>query len=203
MREFVVSGGKIVAARGLSQFADKLTLNDAFGDQYVRADSDYCAQIALVYATINGTRPASINYELARPPVPPGSEPPPPPPPPPPAPTPTPKPKANAGPPKPLPPPPPIVPPVRAESAWPVWRLTVLDAQGDQLGVLTVNAARGTVLSHDGFDKEPDPSQLPALPSPPPNSLYPPKQPEPKAKPSGGGGKSKPSKPKKSKPEPV
>ena len=41
----------------------------------------------------------------------------------------------------------------------PVWRATVLNPDGDQLGVLAVNAVKGAILSHDGFENEP-PSEL-------------------------------------------
>ena len=37
----------------------------------------------------------------------------------------------------------------------PVWKVTVLDTAGDQLGVLVVNATKGTVLSSEGFEKSP------------------------------------------------
>ena len=37
----------------------------------------------------------------------------------------------------------------------PAWKVTVLDAVGDQLGVLAVNATRGAVLSAEGFEKSP------------------------------------------------
>ena len=37
----------------------------------------------------------------------------------------------------------------------PAWKVTVLDAAGDQIGVLVVNATRGAVLSADGFEKSP------------------------------------------------
>lgn len=37
----------------------------------------------------------------------------------------------------------------------PAWKVTVLDAAGDQLGVLAVNATRGAVLSAEGFEKSP------------------------------------------------
>ncbi len=42
-----------------------------------------------------------------------------------------------------------------AASNAPAWKVTVLDAVGDQLGVLTVNATRGAVMSADGFEKSP------------------------------------------------
>ena len=37
----------------------------------------------------------------------------------------------------------------------PVWKATVLDAAGDQLGIVVVSAAKGTVLSSAGFEKMP------------------------------------------------
>jgi len=43
-----------------------------------------------------------------------------------------------------------------AESKSPVWRVTVMDAVGDQLGILTVDAAKGVVLGSDGFGKTPE-----------------------------------------------
>ena len=42
-----------------------------------------------------------------------------------------------------------------AASNGPAWKVTVLDASGDQLGVLAVNATRGAVLSAEGFEKSP------------------------------------------------
>jgi hypothetical protein len=47
-----------------------------------------------------------------------------------------------------------------AASNVPLWKVTVLDASGDQLGILAVNAAKGTVLSADGFEKSPSPASL-------------------------------------------
>lgn len=42
----------------------------------------------------------------------------------------------------------------------PVWSATVLDAVGDQIGVIVVNATKGTVLSSDGFEKSPPAASL-------------------------------------------
>jgi hypothetical protein len=42
-----------------------------------------------------------------------------------------------------------------AASNAPAWKVTVLDAAGDQLGVLAVNATKGAVLSAEGFEKSP------------------------------------------------
>jgi hypothetical protein len=166
LREFVVAGGKIAAARSLSQFADRLTEDQIFGDAFVRADSEYCVRVAELFAAANGSRPGYIDYELYRPNLP--------------------------------PPPPPPDPAVIAmththpslpstshlnpEITWPIWRLTVLDAKGDQLGTLTISAARGTVITHDGFERVPDPGQMPIPPTPPPASVTNPKPPAKDAK---------------------
>ena len=40
-------------------------------------------------------------------------------------------------------------------SGVPVWKVTVLDTIGDQLGVLTVSASKGTVFAADGFERMP------------------------------------------------
>ena len=42
-----------------------------------------------------------------------------------------------------------------AASNAPVWKVTVLDTAGDQLGILAVNATKGAVLSSEGFEKSP------------------------------------------------
>lgn len=63
-----------------------------------------------------------------------------------------------------------------AASNAPVWRATVLNPDGDQLGVLAVNALKGALLSHDGFEIEPSAellssvqlSQAAAIQNPPP-----------------------------------
>ena len=47
-----------------------------------------------------------------------------------------------------------------AESSTPVWKVTVMDAVGDQLGVLTVDATKGAVVSSGGFEKSPDAALL-------------------------------------------
>ena len=47
-----------------------------------------------------------------------------------------------------------------------VWRLTCLDPQGDQLGIIVLNATKGVVLSHDGFEKAPATAAPPPTPEP-------------------------------------
>lgn len=41
-----------------------------------------------------------------------------------------------------------------------VWRTTVLDAQGDQLGTFTVNATKGTLAGSEGFEKTPPAEEI-------------------------------------------
>jgi len=81
----------------------------------------------------------------------------------------------------------------KTEATWPIWRLTVLDASGDQIGVLLISAVRGTVLSHDGFEKTPDSAYLPPQPTLPPASVLYPKPPAPpkKTPPKSSGKKGK------------
>lgn len=114
LREFVVAGGKVVASRTLSQFADELKPADVIGTDSVKYNSDHVARLASLYAVANGGRVGSINYELTR----------------------------------------------EASATGPVWRATVLDINGDQIGVLVVTAARGAVVRRDGLELEPAPDLL-------------------------------------------
>ncbi|MEO6741538.1 MAG: hypothetical protein ABIP20_14925 [Chthoniobacteraceae bacterium] len=61
------------------------------------------------------------------------------------------------------------------DSMWnvPVWKVTVLDAVGDQLGILAVTATKGAVVSADGFEKLP-PGIVIATPPPPAPPVQPP-----------------------------
>lgn len=117
MREFVVAGGKVVASRELSQFAETVSATDVVGSDAVKLDSDRVARLATLFAGANGGKVGSVNFELSRDVV------------------------ANA----------------------PVWRATVLDPVGDQLGVVTVHALKGELLSHDGFENEPSAELLNAV----------------------------------------
>lgn len=118
VQEFVIAGGKVVAVRGLSQFADRLAQTDVVGGDSVKVDSAQVARTAAVFAAANGARVGTVNYQLSRDET------------------------ANA----------------------PVWTATVLDPAGDQLGSISVNALKGGILSHDGFEKEPEASLLDVTP---------------------------------------
>ncbi len=55
-------------------------------------------------------------------------------------------------------------------SSVPLWKVTVLDTIGDQLGILTVSATKGAVFAADGFEKIPAGVVIapPPPPAPPP-----------------------------------
>ena len=109
VREFVVADGKVAGSRTLSQFAETLKPADVFGADAVKIDSTHVARLASAFAEANGSRLASLNYELSR----------------------------------------------DTATGVPAWKATVLDAAGDQLGILVIHAAKGTVLSSEGFEKMP------------------------------------------------
>ena len=59
-------------------------------------------------------------------------------------------------------------------SGVPVWKVTVLDTAGDQIGMLTVSATKGAVFAADGFEKLPAGITVtpppPAVVAPPPGT---------------------------------
>lgn len=66
LREFVFTGGKQIATRQLSQFADALSENDVVGADAIKVNSDTVAGVAGQFALHNGVRLASVNYELRK-----------------------------------------------------------------------------------------------------------------------------------------
>jgi hypothetical protein len=66
LREFVISEGKPVANRGLSQFADKLSAEDVIGAAAVKINSVEAAGIAAQFTLHNGELLGSIRYELLK-----------------------------------------------------------------------------------------------------------------------------------------
>jgi hypothetical protein len=66
VREFVVAGGKVVAVRMLSQFADTLKPADVIGGDSVKLDSEQIARWAALFVTANGGQIGSMNFELQR-----------------------------------------------------------------------------------------------------------------------------------------
>jgi hypothetical protein len=118
VREFVVSGGRLVANRTLSQFADELKPADVVGAESVRVDSGEVARLVERFTAANGARMGSVNYDLTK------------------------------------------------QAAAAEWRATVLDPNGDQIGMLVIAANSGAVLSHEGFEKEPAPEAVASGPPP-------------------------------------
>ena len=109
MREFVATGGKLVANRTLSQFADSLHPAEVVGAASVKVDSDILVRIVASFVVANGARFGSLSYELGK----------------------------------------------DVPTGVPHWRVTILDPNGVKVGVLLLDATKGTVLSHEGFEKEP------------------------------------------------
>ena len=66
LHEFVVSGGRIVASRSLSQFAEGLKPEEVLGSEGVKVDSDRAVSVAQRYAAANSVVPATFNYELRK-----------------------------------------------------------------------------------------------------------------------------------------
>jgi hypothetical protein len=66
LREYVVSKGKVVAARTVSQFAETLKSDDVIGAEAVKFDSDKAGKTLRAYAEANGLSVATMNYELKR-----------------------------------------------------------------------------------------------------------------------------------------
>jgi hypothetical protein len=66
LREYVVANGELVAARELSQFAERLSPNDVIGIAAVRVNSDKLVAVAQQYAAANNVSIAAMNFELRK-----------------------------------------------------------------------------------------------------------------------------------------
>jgi hypothetical protein len=66
LREYVVTGGEIVATRELSQFAEKLTAEDVIGEGEIKIDSDAVAKLAQEFAEANNVKLGPVKYELRK-----------------------------------------------------------------------------------------------------------------------------------------
>ena len=108
LKEFVVAGGTLVAARNVSQFAEKVAPEDVIGETS-RCDSDRAAKLLTQYAQANGVTIASMNYGLGR----------------------------------------------SSADVPPLWKVTAFDVDGKELGSLVLTAAKGAIVSHDGFPLDP------------------------------------------------
>lgn len=109
VHEYVVAGGKVIASRSLSQFAEELKPSDVVGIDEIKIDSLQAWQIADHFAGINQIKPRAYNYELKR------------------------APDGPVG----------------------LWVVTVVGEGGESVGKVVLTAAKGVVVSHEGFSIEP------------------------------------------------
>ena len=66
LREFVVSRGRIVASRTVSQFAESLSREQVFAPESLKVDTDRVSRIAEEFGRANGVTIAAIHYDLRR-----------------------------------------------------------------------------------------------------------------------------------------
>jgi hypothetical protein len=66
LREYVVAGGELVAARALSQFAEHLQPGDVVGLDAIKVDSDRAVKLAEQYALANELSIATVDYALRK-----------------------------------------------------------------------------------------------------------------------------------------
>lgn len=66
LREFVVTRGRIVAARSVSQFAETLTREQVFAPESLKVDTDRVSRTAQEFGRANGVTVAAIHYDLRR-----------------------------------------------------------------------------------------------------------------------------------------
>jgi hypothetical protein len=66
LKEFVVANGELVAARQVSQFAERLSSDDVVGAQSIKFDSNKLAKLASEYAEANELAFHTINYRLGK-----------------------------------------------------------------------------------------------------------------------------------------
>jgi hypothetical protein len=66
LREFVVSAGKLVGGRTLSQFADSVTADEVIGASAIKVNSDQAAGVAAQFAVHNNARLGTVQYELLK-----------------------------------------------------------------------------------------------------------------------------------------
>lgn len=66
LREYTVTAGTVVATRGSSDLAEKITSSDVIGLNGFKVDSDQLAELAAGYAAANNVAPASFDYDLRK-----------------------------------------------------------------------------------------------------------------------------------------
>jgi len=66
LREIVVAGGKKVADRPVSQFAEKLSAIDALSPDALKIDSDKLEKLAMKYGSVNSTTVSAMHFDLRK-----------------------------------------------------------------------------------------------------------------------------------------
>jgi hypothetical protein len=66
LREYVVSAGRRVAERPVSQFAERLSATDVVGPDAIKVDSDKAVKTALQYGVANNKTIASLHFDLRK-----------------------------------------------------------------------------------------------------------------------------------------
>jgi len=66
LREIVVSGGKKVADRSISQFAERLSPNDVISPDALRIDSDKIEKLAMKFGNANSTTVSAMHFDLRK-----------------------------------------------------------------------------------------------------------------------------------------
>lgn len=66
VREYVISGGELVASRSISQFVESVKAEDVLKESMVKIDSDKLAALAQEYAQVNNIAVSTLGYALKK-----------------------------------------------------------------------------------------------------------------------------------------
>jgi hypothetical protein len=66
LREYVIAGGRRVADRPVSQFAERLSAIDVLGPDAIKVDSDKAVKTALQYGMANNKTIAALHFDLRK-----------------------------------------------------------------------------------------------------------------------------------------
>jgi hypothetical protein len=66
LREYTVAAGTVVASRGISDLAEKLTAAETIGLSALQLDSPQLADLAFAYGDVNGLAIATLGYDLRK-----------------------------------------------------------------------------------------------------------------------------------------
>ena len=64
LREFVIGGGKVIANRALSQFADSVSADEVVGAAALKMNNDEAAGVAAQFARFNNQQLGGVRYEF-------------------------------------------------------------------------------------------------------------------------------------------